>query len=320
MFDFVKVTQDAIDVSLTLFKIMIPTIIIVKILQDLGGIILINNLMTPLLSVIGLPIEMAIVITTTMLTNPYVGIVIFSNLNMAGDFSIAQASILTSFMLFTHSLPLETLISRKSGARARAVLTLRIGAGFVFCYFLHTVFTTTGWLSDPALTMLPNVSATNTLNDWIFGQIKGLLFVQLIIIILISFLELLRIFGIEKLIRLALGPFLRFMGIGDQAATIAIVGVTLGISFGGGLLIKEVKLGTIPRKDVFGVLCFINLLHSIFEDTTVAVLLGPSLFVILLVRTIFSILLVMFLMRFIAFLPEIIWRNFLTNKNIPEFR
>jgi hypothetical protein len=274
--------------------------------------------MTPLLSVIGLPNQMAIVITTTMLTNPYVGLIVFSNLSISGDFSIAQASILASFMLLTHSLPIEVLISRKSGARARAILTLRIGAAFVLCYFLHTILSMTGWLSDPALTSLPDVSASNTLFEWILSQIKGILFIQLIIIILIFFLELLRIIGVEKLIRIALSPFLRFMGIGDHAATIAIVGVTLGISFGGGLLIKEVESGTIPKKDVFGVLCFINLLHSVFEDTSVAMLLGPSLFIILVVRIIFTVLLVVLLMRIVTLLPDIIWQNFLTNNNIPE--
>jgi hypothetical protein len=318
MFNIRKVTRDIIDVSLTLFKIMIPTLIVVKIVQDLGGIIILNNIMTPLLSVIGLPNQMAIVITTTMLTNPYVGLIVFSNLSISGDFSIAQASILASFMLLTHSLPIEVLISRKSGARARAILTLRIGAAFILCYFLHTILSMTGWLSDPALTSLPDVSASNTLFEWILSQIKGILFIQLIIIILIFFLELLRIIGVEKLIRIALSPFLRFMGIGDHAATIAIVGVTLGISFGGGLLIKEVESGTIPKKDVFGVLCFINLLHSVFEDTSVAMLLGPSLFIILVVRIIFTVLLVVLLMRIVTLLPDIIWQNFLTNNNIPE--
>ena len=320
MFNIRKVTRDIIDVSVTLFKIMIPTLIVIKIVQDFGGIIILNNIMAPLLSVIGLPNQMAVVLTTTMLTNPYVGLIVFSNLSISGDFSIAQASILASFMLLTHSLPIEVLISRKSGARARAILTLRIGAAFVLCYFLHTIFSMTGWLSDPAITALPDVSVSNTLFEWIISQIKGLLFIQIIIIILIFFLELLRIIGVEKLIRIALSPFLRFMGIGDQAATIAIVGVTLGISFGGGLLIKEVETGTIPKKDVFGVLCFINLLHSVFEDTSVAMLLGPSLFIILVVRIIFTVLLVVLLMRIVTLLPDIIWQNFLTNNNIPDAR
>ena len=91
--------------------------------------------------------------------------------------------------------------------------------------------------------------------DWAIEQIKALIFVQIVIIVLLFFLEGLRVIGVERLIKIALNPFLRFMG-GDQAATIAVVGVTLGLGFGGGLLIKEVASGTIPKKDVFGVLSF----------------------------------------------------------------
>ena len=36
-------------------------------------------------------------------------------------------------------------------------------------------------------------------------------------------------------------------------STIAIVGVTLGLGFGGGLLIKDVETGEIPKEDVFGI-------------------------------------------------------------------
>ena len=39
---------------------------------------------------------------------------------------------------------------------------------------------------------------------------------------------------------------------------------------------KDVQTGTIPKKDVYGVLCFLNLKHSLFEDTAVVMLLGPS--------------------------------------------
>jgi hypothetical protein len=320
MFNIRKVLRDIIDVSLTLFKIMIPTLIAVKILQDIGGVLILNNAMTPLMSAIGLPSKMAIVLTTTMLTNPYVGLIIFSNLSISADFSIAQASILTSFMLLTHSLPIEVLISRRSGARARAIVTLRVGGAFLLCFILHKIFLTTDWLSDPALVNLTQFVETNTLFDWVVAQIKGLIFIQLVIVGLLFFLEFIRAIGVERLIRMALHPLLKFMGVGDQAATIAVVGVTLGLGFGGGLLIKEVASGAIPRKDVFGILCFINLLHSVFEDTSVAMLLGPNLFIILVVRSIFAILLVTILMRTVRFLPDFVWRTFLTNKNIPEPR
>ena len=62
---------------------------------------------------------------------------------------------------------------------------------------------------------------------------------------------------------------MNFLGVGEKASTIAVVGVTLGIGFGAGLLIKEVKTGKLHYKDVFGIIILIGMLHSIIEDTFV---------------------------------------------------
>ena len=94
--------------------------------------------------------------------------------------------------------------------------------------------------------------------------------------------------------------------------------MTLGLGFGGGLLIKEVRTGSIPRHDVFGVLVLINLLHSVFEDTAVVMLLGPSLLIILGGRFLFTILAVWIMMQITRTLPDKVWRTMLTNNNVPE--
>lgn len=317
-FEFKKVCVDIVDVSVTLFKIMIPTLILVKILEELGVVLLLNQLMAPLTALMGLPVEMAIVLTTTLLTNPYAGLIVFSNLGVGADFTVAQATILATFMLLAHSLPVEVLIARKSGVRARATIFVRVGGGLLLCVLLNLFFQATGLFSASAVITLPQLSATVGWLDWTVEQIKALIFVQIVIIVLLFFLEALRVVGIERLIKLALNPFLRFMGVGDQAATIAVVGVTLGLGFGGGLLIKEVSSGTIPKEDVFGVLSFLNLSHSVFEDTAVVMLIGPSLFIVLVGRMIYAMLFVYVLMRLATSLPDHIWKRHLTNANIPE--
>ena len=315
--DIKKVVRDIIDVSLTLFKIMIPTLIVVKILQELGIVDLLTAVMAPAMSFIGLSADMAVVLTTTMLTNPYAGLIVFAGSPAVDGLTVGQASIAASFMLFTHSLPVEVLISRKAGVRMRVTLLVRIGGAFIFCFMLNHLLQVTGWLAAETFVSLPQFAQTSSLLEWGIDQIKGLIFVQLVIIVLLFFLEFLRIIGVERLIRLALNPFLKFMGVGDKAATIAVVGVTLGLGFGGGLLIKEVSTGQIPRKDVFGVLCFINLLHSIFEDTSVVMLLGPNLFIVLLGRTIYSMLFIYVLMRLVNGWSDNAWQRFLTNSQIP---
>ena len=80
MFPVRKVVTDIIDVSVTLFKIMIPTLIVVKLLQEIGVVELLNHVLSPVMGVLGLPSEMAVVLTTNMLTNPYAGLIVASSL------------------------------------------------------------------------------------------------------------------------------------------------------------------------------------------------------------------------------------------------
>ncbi len=312
-----KIINDIKSVSLTLFKIMIPTIIVVKILEELGFILILTKILEPITGFIGLPSELAIVITSTMLINLYAGLIVISAITFTQDLTLAQSTILATFMLFTHGLPIEVLISQKSGVRIWVTLFLRIGSGVIFCFILKKIMNSFSYFSKTISINLPKTLPNDDFFYWVIGQFKSLLFIFIIIILLIIFLEFLRIIGIEKFIRLIFKPFLNFVGIGDKASTIAVVGVTLGVSFGGGLLIKEVSSGTIPRNDVFGVVCLINLFHSAFEDTSLMMLLNPSLIIILFGRALFSMIVVLFLMMIVKNLPDTIWEKYLINKNLP---
>ena len=313
-----KVISDIFHVSKTLFKVMIPTLIVVKLLQEAGLVTVLNNLMAPAMVILGLPSEMAIVLTTTMLTNPYAGLIVASEVDALNSLTVAQMSVLASFMLFTHSLPVEALISRQAGVRMRVVIALRVGCGFLFGFIISQFCAATGWFEAVAVPNLPTFVAQPGWQGWIVGQIKGLLFIQLVIIVLLFFLEFLKVIGVERLIGMVLTPFLKLMKVGPRASTIAIVGVTLGLGFGGGLLIKDVATGTIPKRDVFGVLCFINLLHSVFEDTAVVMLLGPSLVVILIIRALFAVSVIMLVMSGVLRLPDTLWQKMLINSHIPK--
>ena len=57
---------------------------------------------------------------------------------------------------------------------------------------------------------------------------------------------------------------------------------------------------------------------SVFEDTAVVMLLGPSLFIVLVGRMVYAMLFVYILMRFASSLSEALWKQHLTNANIPE--
>ena len=114
---------------------------------------------------------------------------------------------------------------------------------------------------------------------------------------IVILIEIFKYIGIQRLIELSLKPFLNLIGVGERASTIAVVGVTLGIGFGGGLLIQEVKSGKIKYKDVFGVITLIGMLHSVIEDTGLVSLMGANIFITLLLRCILTLLCVYLILK-----------------------
>ena len=321
-YDFQKVYRDIISVSVNLFRIMVPTLLAVKLAQEVGFDDLLVFLFAPLMAAMDLPASLALVLVTTLLTNPYAGLIVATSLPEVSQLSVGQTSIVALFMLFTHGLPLEAMVSSRVGVRLWFVIVLRLAVGFLSAFILAKIFALTGWFSAPANITLFQIMGENIVHDtswfgWLKDQMLGLVVVQLVIIILVASLEVLRIIRFEQLMSWGLTPILRIMGIGNRASTIAIVGVMLGLSFGSGLLMRDVATGTIPKKDVFGVVCFINLMHSVIEDPAVVALLGPSLLVIIGFRFLISVIITLIAMAIASQLSDAQIRRFLTNKNIP---
>ena len=197
-----------------------------------------------------------------------------------------------------------------------ATIIIRILSGILFCTLLNSAFSTFELLDQIAVLNLPEMSSAPTLQQWIADQIKGLIFIQIVIVILITFLEILRLIGIEKIIRICLSPFLKILNIGQSASTIVVVGLTLGLGFGGGLMIKDVKQGLVAPRSAVGALIFINLFHSLIEDTTILLLIGPSLFTILVIRGLFVFALTFLLIKIFNNLPFNAYNRFLFSRPI----
>tara|TARA_B000000437_G_C11562421_1_gene271787 strand:- start:100 stop:711 length:612 start_codon:yes stop_codon:yes gene_type:complete len=200
------------------------------------------------------------------------------------------------------------------------MIFIRLGLGILSCYFLNLFFELTGYMNYPATILLPSLESAPDLLSWGISQLKGLGMIFIIIVALVIILDFLKYIGVEKLIEKALKPFLNFLGVGEKASTIAVVGVTLGIGFGAGLLIKEVKTGKLHYKDVFGVLVLVGMLHSIIEDTAVVSLIGANIIITLFLRAILTLCIVYIFMRLGANFTQEFWQKHLTNYNIPEYK
>ncbi len=271
-----------------LLKIMIPALIVVKVLQELGAMEAIGSVLAPVMSLTGLPPELGIVWATTLLTNVFSGIVVFAGL--AGDLSLSveQVTVLGSMMLIGHSIPIEGAVARRAGVPWWVTIVLRVGGALVLGGFLHFVYTKFNVLQEPASIVWSTANTDDSLWSWILTQLETLVVIYFVILALVVLLNTLRVMGLERIIHIGLVPVLRLLGIGRSAANVTVVGVALGLSYGAGILIRELDKGVMGKRDAYLALCFLGLLHSVIEDTLLIMAMGADLSGILWARIIFA--------------------------------
>ena len=80
-FEYIKnIFKESIVVALPLYRIMIPMIILVKIIKEVGFVEILGYWLAPLMSIVGLPGSMGLVWAATMLGGFFPGIIIFAAL------------------------------------------------------------------------------------------------------------------------------------------------------------------------------------------------------------------------------------------------
>ncbi|MFO7717923.1 MAG: nucleoside recognition domain-containing protein [Thermodesulfobacteriota bacterium] len=306
------VGRDASAAAGMLFKIMIPIIIGVKILQELGWIPYLARPLAPVMELVGLPGSMGLVWATALVNNLYAAMVVYFSLAAEDPLSCAQITVLATMMLMAHALPLEGKIAQKAGTRLSFQLLVRAGGAFVLGWMLHLLYSSTGWLQEPSrLFWEPGQDNAGGLGMWVWEQIQNLAMIFGIILVLVALMRLLQYLGVTQLLVRLLQPLLRLLGISGEAAPIAIVGMTMGLAYGGGLILHETKSGRVARQDIFFSLTLMGLAHSLIEDTLLMTLLGAHVSGLLWGRLLFSLLLVFALVRVVRVLPPAVVDRFL---------
>lgn len=298
------------EVSSTLFKILVPTLLLVKLLDEMGGVELIGLLLGPVMVTVGLPESMGLVWATTLFTNIYTGMVIFFNQGGAEQMTVAQVSVLGAMMLIAHALPIEARIAQKAGVRLLITIAIRLIGALLLGFALHHLYSAGSWLQEPAELLWAPEGTDKNLGSWFLAQLKSLTMILVVITLLLSSLKLMRLLGVERLMLILLQPVLRLVGIGQSATTITMIGLSLGLTFGGGILIREAKAGHISYADVFSAMTLLGLCHSVIEDSLLILLLGADVSVVW-IRLLFGFLIVAILARLLRMCSESFCRRYL---------
>ena len=312
---FYSIFKQSIKTSIILFKIMIPISIIVKLLQYTGAIEYIGMALYPLMKFVGLPGEMGLVWASAMITNLFGGVLAFINLSAGLNLTIAQVTIISVMMLIAHTFPIELTIARKTGVKLLTMFIVRFGFAFIFGVLLNIIYKSFNYLQEPAvLHIKQSIVVNNSLWSWALNELKNYLIIYLFVFSLMLLLEILKRIGVIELITKALSPLLRFLGIGNGVITITIVGLTLGVVYGGALIINETKTKSINRRDVFYAMVMMGIFHSIIEDSILMISLGGHYTGVVIGRFIFTIIVIYLLVKLTKPLSDKTFNRFFLTK------
>ncbi len=289
----VNIFQETTKIFWILFKVILPVVIIIRALELIGAIPFLAKFLEPLTSFIGIDGSLGLVWMAAILVNIYAGLAAFASLQAIFDYSVAETTILGLIILIAHSLPIEVAIAKKSRISWIFNLSFRFINAIVAGKILNLIFTKYELFNEPNQSVLqvPNESVSNF--EWATLQIQNFFIIFLIIFFIISTINILKALGVWSLIINIMKIPLSYLGMSEKVANIILIGLTLGISFGGGFLIEESKKNNISKKDILLSLSFLSLCHSIIEDTILILLLGSHISGILFFRFIYTVIIIL---------------------------
>ncbi len=295
-----KVIIEALATSWELLKITIPVVIITKMLEELGMISLLSAFMEPVMGLIGLPGSLGIVWATALLTNLYGAMVVFATLVPNLDLNVGQVTTICSMMLIAHSLPLELTITKKAGAPFTPIALLRLTAAFIYGFLLHILCNQFQFWQGAATILFEVEPQAVILWSWAGNQLKNFALIIVVVFCITVIIKILRVTGVLSLFERLLEPVLPLFGMSKKAAPVTVVGMIMGISYGGALIIRETNSGSMDKREVFFSLALMGLSHALVEDTLLMVALGGHWGGILVGRLFFSLIVIYLLALFIG--------------------
>lgn len=273
-----------------LLKIMIPVSIVIKLIQEFDLLHYFGDVLSPIMQIVGLPGETGIIWASGMLINIYAALLAY--IALAPDLALthAQISVLFTIILVAHTFPVELQIASKAGVKLRSMFIIRFGGAIVLGILLNIGYSYFGYLQEPAILSTFLTPVNDSIWMWALNELKNYFIIALIIFTLLLTLKIFEKLGIINLISRLLEPVLSVLGIRKEVIPIALIGLTLGIAYGGAIIIEESKNTKITGRDIFYTLTLMGLCHSMIEDTLLMFSFGGHVSGILFARIIFALI------------------------------
>lgn len=253
--------------ALLILKLVIPFYILADFLLYFELLRPVSALFSPITGILQLPDEAAMAICAGVFLNIYAAVAFAAPLGLDGQ----QWTILGVFLGVCHSLPVENSIMKKLGISFFYSTFLRVSMAFLTTLplFLLPASLFTGKVSGTSI----ELQSHGTISELLIHSLLNAALLSFKIIFLITCV----IFLMDALKRSRL---IAIYGSRVNTSFSLLTGQLLGITYGAGILFKEVESGNLTRKDIFFIGTFLMICHSLLEDPLLFVLFGANYWVI----------------------------------------
>jgi hypothetical protein len=276
-FSYKQSITNSVKTAIIILKLIIPISILSNIISFYNLLSYFTFLIEPFTQTLNLPLQSSLALLSGMFLNLYAAIAFAYTL----DLSPYQWSILAIFLGICHSLIIEGAIMKKIGISLTYSYLLRIICAFCIAYL--TTFIPNEYFSS--------ISIENTFIQPHYTNITTLLIDSFYNSLILS----IKIIALMSVLIVAMDFIKTRKFIQKQQKHISknysiMVGLFLGITYGSGVLIKELKSGSMSKQDVFYISTFLLICHAIIEDTLLFVIFGADFTMVVTIRVIFAII------------------------------
>ena len=255
-----------------LLKLTVPVAFGVFLLDYFGVLEWIARHTGPLFALFGLSGKASIILITSIFTNIYSVIAVMATLDMP----VREGLILANMCLIAHALIVESGIQRKTGSSAWRMVVVRISASFLAAWILNIIMPQ----FEGTIRAGAAISREGFIPDFLIW-LKSISITSVKIVILVNLLlilqKLLQELGILEWLVKPFHPLLWLMGLPRNTGFLWIVAYTLGLSYGGAVMISQSSEGKLTRREADLLNHHIAVSHSQFEDTLLFAAMGFSI-------------------------------------------
>jgi Fe2+ transport system protein B len=282
-----------------MIEIILPVSFLTALLAWSGWMERVDFVIQPVMGLLSLPGIAALPLLMGALTGIYGGIASMAVLPL----NVGQMTLIAVFLLIAHNLILEGIIQGKSGMGIlRATLFRLVFAVITVLIIAPFINTTEQSVSGAAITILHSGQTfTGMLIQWIHVMVALAIKIFIIIMLVLTMLEIFKIFGwINHIVRF-ISPALKIMGLSREVGMLWITAIIFGLTYGGAVIVEEAKKGNLTDEELERLHLSIGINHSMIEDPVLFLPFGIGLFWLWIPRLVIAIVAV----RLLA-----LWRGF----------